>query len=142
MTDKGKLHTVTAHRLGVLTQFAQRLFGQVLALQQAEQIVLLKVRVARQGEQDFLGRFLEKRLKPGAGDHRSQFGSFGDRGGGLSFYHAFLILMGLLNRCNAAPIIGPGWQNKVRSAIRLNSGMICVSAREAIFLPPSASKVN
>jgi len=108
MTDKGKLHRVTAHGLGVLTQFAQRLLGQVLALQQAEQIVLLKVRVARQGEQDFLGRFLEKRLEPGAGDHRSQFGSFGDRGVGISFCHPFLILIGLLDRCNAAPIIGPG----------------------------------
>ena len=103
MTDKGKLHTVTAPGLGVSGQFAQRLLGQVLALQQAEQIVLLKIRVARQGEQDFLGRFLEKRLEPGAGDHRSQFGSFGDRGVGSFFRHSFLILVSYLDNRKAAP---------------------------------------
>ena len=87
MTNKSKFHTVTAHGFGVSGQFAQRLLGQVLAFQQAEQIVLLKVRVARQGNQDFFGRFPEKRLDPGAGGHRSQFGSFRDLGVRSSFRH-------------------------------------------------------
>jgi hypothetical protein len=72
MPDKGEFHIVTTHCFGVSGQFAQRFLRQVLALKQAEQIVLFKVRVTRQGDQDFLGRFREKRLDPGAGHYRRQ----------------------------------------------------------------------
>ena len=75
MPHQGELDGVTAPDRLVLGKFANDLVRQVFALEQAEQIALLQMGIARQPHQHFFRGFLEEALNFRA--RRNRDGQFG-----------------------------------------------------------------